>query len=177
MSSAQKIQKALLLSKPGIPPMLMPRRPVRNARGVIKLTRSVLWADEPERAITLLISRHLNQMTSATVAPQPWPLEETPEATVDIRVEQLVALNRNRLCLSGQYFIGGQEIDTYDTDEARPKVVRRTSRSRSELFDIEVPLPSAGPNTGPSAETGALAAAQSEALRLLAERIARDLAR
>ncbi|WP_083098381.1 PqiC family protein [Pseudophaeobacter leonis] len=120
----------------------------QDASGVIKLNKSDLWADEPERATTLLTSRHLNQMTSATVAPQPWPLEETPQATVDIRVEQLVATNRNTLRLSGQYFIGGQEIESYDTDEARPKVARRTIRSRSELFDIEVPLLSAGPSAG-----------------------------
>lgn len=125
-------------------------------------------------------------MTSATVAPQPWPFEETPQATVDIRVEQLVATNRNTLRLSGQYFaggqeVGGQEIETYDTDEARPKLARRTIRSLSELFDIEVSLPRTGPRTGPSAgliaDPGALAAAQSDALRLLAERIAQELAR
>jgi len=116
-----------------------------------------------------VISRHLNQMTSATVAPQPWPLEETPQAVVDIRVEQLVATNRNTLRLSGQYFVGGQEIEHDNIDEEPPKVLPRTIRSRSELFDIDVPLP--------SAEPGALATAQSAALRVLAERIARNLAR
>ena len=141
----------------------------QDESGVIKLNNSDLWADEPERAMTLLISRHLNQMTSATVAPQPWPLEETPQATVDIRVEQLVATNRGTLRLSGQYFIGGQEIEHTDLDTDPPKVPYRTIRSRSELFDIEVPLS--------SGEPGVLATAHSNVLRMLSERIARDLGR
>ena len=141
----------------------------QDATGVIRLSDTELWADDPERATTLVVSRHLNQMTSATVAPQPWPLEEVPDAAVDIRVEQLVATNRGTLRLSGQYFIGGQEIEPDDSLDETPKTPRRTIRSRSRLFDIEVRLG--------SAEPGALARAQSAALRVLSEEIARDLAR
>ncbi len=135
--------------------------------GVIKLSASDLWADDPERATTLVISRHLNQMTSATVAPEPWPIEEQPKATVDVRVEQLVATNRNTLRLSGQYFVGGQEIQPEYSEDPEPKSPRYTIRARSRLFDIEVPLPGAA--------SGALAVAQSNALRVLSERIAKDL--
>jgi hypothetical protein len=140
----------------------------QDETGVIKLNKTELWADEPERATTLVISRHLNRMLSATVAPEPWPLEESPEAAVDIRVEQLLATNTNTLRLSGQYFIGGQEIEP-DLDEEIPKVPRRTIRSQAELFDIEVVIVSEAP--------GVMATAQSDALRLLAVRIAKDLAR
>ncbi len=140
----------------------------QDETGVIKLNKTELWADEPERATTLVISRHLNRMLSATIAPEPWPLEEAPQASVDIRVEQLLATNRNTLRLSGQYFIGGQEIEP-DIDEEIPKVPRRTIRSQAELFDIEVPIISDAP--------GVLATAQSDALRILAERVAKDLAR
>jgi len=135
--------------------------------GVIKLSASDLWADDPERATTLVISRHLNQMTSATVAPEPWPIEEQPKATVDVRVEQLVATNRNTLRLSGQYFVGGQEIQPEYSEDPEPKSPRYTIHARSRLFDIEVPLPGAA--------SGALAVAQSNALRVLSERIAKDL--
>lgn len=140
-----------------------------DATGVIKLSKSDFWADEPERATTLVISRLLNQMTTATVAPQPWPLEETPQAAVDIRVEQLLATNRATLRLSGQYFIGGAEIEPDFDAEDVPKSPRYTIRSKARLFDIHVPLA--------STETAAFAAAQSQALRVLAEKIARDLSR
>lgn len=140
----------------------------QDETGVIKLNKTELWADEPERATTLVISRHLNRMLAATIAPEPWPLEEAPQAAVDIRVEQLLATNRNTLRLSGQYFIGGQEIEP-SLDEEIPKVPRRTIRSQAELFDIEVAILSETP--------GVLAAAQSDALRILAERIAKDLSR
>lgn len=140
----------------------------QDETGAIKLNASELWADDPERATTLVISRHLNQMTSATVAPQPWPMEEQPLAAVDIRVEQLLATNRNTLRLSGQYFIGGQEIEQDYSEDAGVKAPQRTIRSRSRLFDIDVPVQGNAP--------GALAAAQSDALRVLAEEIARDLA-
>ena len=140
----------------------------QDETGVIKLNKTELWADEPERATTLVISRHLNRMLAATIAPEPWPLEEAPQAAVDIRVEQLLATNRNTLRLSGQYFTGGQEIEP-SLDEEIPKVPRRTIRSQAELFDIEVAILSETP--------GVLATAQSDALRILAERIAKDLSR
>ena len=141
----------------------------QDPSGAIKINKSDLWADEPERATTLVISRHLNVMTAATVAPQPWPLEESPQAMVDIRVEQLLATDRNTLRLAGQYFIGGQEIEQDLGEDGEPKPPRRTIRSISRLFDIEVPLQ--------DADIGTLAGAHSNALRILAEKIARDFAR
>ena len=141
----------------------------QDPSGAIKIVKSELWADAPERATTLVISRQLNLMTSATVAPQPWPLEEGPLAIVEIRVEQLLATNRETLQFSGQYFIGGREIEQDLGEDEAPKPPRRTIGSRSRLFDIEVPLQSTDIRT--------LAKAHSEALRLLAEKIARDLAR
>lgn len=140
---------------------------IQDASGVIRISKSDLWADEPERATTLVISRLLNLMTAATVAPQPWPLEETPQAVIDIRVEQLLATNRNTLRLSGQYFLGGQELDPEFNEDGEPKPPRRTIRSRSRLFDIEVPLQ--------SPDLGELTRAHSDALRILAEKIAHEL--
>ena len=99
---------------------------IQDESGVIRISKSDLWADEPERATTLVISRLLNLMTGATVAPQPWPLEETPQAVVDVRVEQLLATNRNTLRLSGQYFLGGQEVDQEFSEDEEPKPLRRT---------------------------------------------------
>lgn len=142
----------------------------RDEAGVIRLSDAELWADDPERATTLVVSRHLNLMTNATVAPEPWPLEEVPDAAIDIRVEQMVATSRGTLQFSGQYFIGGQEIEQDLSLDEEPKLpAPRTIRSRSKLFDIEVRLFSGAP--------GALAVAQSEALRLLSEQLARELAR
>jgi uncharacterized lipoprotein YmbA len=119
--------------------------PVQGADGVIR---------DPERAMTLVLARQLNAMTTAVVAPEPWPLDGVPDVAIDIRVEQMLATNTGMLRLSGLYFIGGAGI------EVAPNV---------RTFEIEAPV------RGES--FGALATAQSEALRLLAERITRDLAR
>lgn len=142
--------------------------------GVIQTSDLGLWADEPERATTLIVSRYLNTMTTATVAPEPWPLSEPPDSVVDIRVAHLLATNRGNLRLSGQYFLGGEEIEedlTQGDDEAAPvrRYPRRTLRSSSELFDIHVPIP--------TRTAQGLSNAQSQALKILAETIARDLAR
>jgi uncharacterized lipoprotein YmbA len=128
--------------------------PVQGADGVIRASAAGLWADDPERAMTLVLARQLNAMTTAVVAPEPWPLDGVPDVAIDIRVEQMLATNTGMLRLSGLYFIGGAGI------EVAPNV---------RTFEIEAPV------RGES--FGALATAQSEALRLLAERITRDLAR
>ncbi|MGY3437537.1 MULTISPECIES: PqiC family protein [unclassified Marinovum] len=144
---------------------------VQSETGEVTASDFGLWADEPERSTTLSISRNLNAMTTAKVAPEPWPLLETPQGVVDIRIETFIATNQNTFHMTGQYFIGSEIPDpiTYDDPDLPPKILRAPLSDKAKLFDIVVPM---------SAVTSAsIAIAQTTALTALSEQIARDLAR
>ncbi|MEL6641693.1 MAG: ABC-type transport auxiliary lipoprotein family protein [Pseudomonadota bacterium] len=127
---------------------------VQDSSGLIFSDGDILWADEPERAATLAITRHLNDILSATVGPDPWPFVDLPDVAVEVFVSDILATNTGVFRLRGQYFIGGDRIDF-------PKAV--------QSFDYTVALPAEG--------VGGVAAAQSQALLQLSEDIARALAR
>ena len=140
--------------------------------GTVRDSNFGLWADEPERAATLKITRNLNTMTNAKVAPEPWPLPEPPQGVVDIRVETFIATNTGSFRISGQYFMGSEIpeplVDPEDFEKA-PKVLPAPLPDKARLFDIDIPMQASTP--------AAVAAAQSAALTALSEAIARDLAR
>ncbi|MEL6571515.1 MAG: ABC-type transport auxiliary lipoprotein family protein [Pseudomonadota bacterium] len=127
---------------------------VQDSTGLIISDGDILWADEPERAATLAVTRHLNEILTATVGPDPWPFVDLPDVAVEVFVSDILATNAGDFRLRGQYFVGGDRIDF-------PKKV--------ESFDYRVPLPAEG--------IGGVAAAQSQVLLLLSEDIARSLAR
>jgi len=127
---------------------------VQGPDGLITSDGAILWADEPERAATLAVTRHLNEILSAAIGPDPWPFIGVPDVTVEVRVEDMLARNDGVFRLRGQYFIGGDGID-----------YRAIVRS----FDYAVPLSGEG--------VSGVAAAQSQALLSLAEDIASGLSR
>ncbi|MBB5722220.1 hypothetical protein FHS72_001844 [Loktanella ponticola] len=127
---------------------------IESPEGLITTNGDVLWADEPERATTLTISRHLNDILSATVGPDPWPFAGIPDVTIEVRVEEMLAGNDGIFTLRGQYFIGGDGID-----------YRNTARN----FAFTTPVISEGLN--------GIARAQSQVVLELAEDIARVLSR
>lgn len=127
---------------------------VQSPEGLITTDGSILWADDPERAATLTITRHLNAILSASIGPDPWPFAGIPDVTIEVRVADMLAGNDGVFRLRGQYFIGGDGID-----------YRNIVRS----FDYAVPLQAEG--------VGGVAAAQSQALLELSEDIARSLSR
>ena len=127
---------------------------IESPEGLITTNDTLLWADAPERAATLAITRHLNQILSATIGPDPWPFIDLPDVSIEVRVEDMLARNDGTFQLRGQYFIGGDAIDY------RP-IVRS--------FDYEIPLSVASP--------GGVATAQSQALLALSEDIAGSLSR
>lgn len=122
--------------------------------GLITINEDVLWADSPERAVTLVLTRTLSDILNIDVGPEPWPFIGLPDVSVDIRVEKIIAGADGIFRLSGQYFVGGDAID-----------FRRTTQT----FDIEKQM------TGQSLQS--VAAAQAAALLTLSELIARDLGR
>lgn len=145
---------------------------VQAEAGAVEAADFGLWADEPERATTLSITRNLNAMTSAKVAPEPWPLPEPPQGVVDIRIETFIATKENTFRAAGQYFMGSEipdPIDDPDDPDKPPKILRAPLADKARLFDIRIPLP--------VRTSEGIAAAQAAALTELSESIARDLAR
>ena len=95
------------------------------------ITSKVLWADAPERAIGLELSRNLARLTKRRVASEPWPFEEDATANLDVRFSDLIAGTDGTYRATGQYFAGVYE-----------------GRERSGVFDLAVAYDAKG---GPAA--------------------------
>lgn len=122
--------------------------------GLITSDESVLWADDPSRAVTLAIARTMGDILKADVGPDPWPFVGLPDVAIDVRVSRMVTNADGVYELEGQYFIGGDGIDY--------------PRS-STAFAIAKPLTSEG--------AAGIAQAQARAIAELSEQIARKLSR
>ncbi len=113
------------------------------------ITSKVLWADSPERAVGLELTRNLARLTRARIASEPWPFEEDAAASLDVRFSDLIAGTDGVFRATGQYFVGVYE-----------------GRERSGLFDLSV---SYDPKGGPAA----IASARGQIILDLAKYIAR----
>lgn len=118
--------------------------------GTLTTSANVLWADAPERAIALELSRNLARLTKRRIASEPWPFEAFPDARLEVRFSDLVATASGEFRTSGQYFVAVEE-----------------GRERSGLFELSVAYDPAG---GP----GAIAQARGQLILDLAEFIARE---
>lgn len=119
----------------------------QDAEGAIRAL-GPLWASDPARAITLQLARDMSAITGAMVVPEPWPFRGRAEATIDVRIEEMLATADGVFRISGQFFVAPEN-----------------SRSdRSDLFSISVPI-SAEPS--PSQ----IASARGTAITTLAEKI------
>ncbi|MGR3316444.1 PqiC family protein [Roseovarius indicus] len=123
---------------------------IADESGLLNSREGLLWADDPSRAITLEISRHLAQVTGAQVASEPWPFEDRAQATVEIRVEEILAQSDGTFRLAGQYFVSTE-----------------TGRDRARLFDLSVPIDGMDTVAG-------IAQARGQAVRNLVVEIARS---
>ncbi|MDW4499289.1 PqiC family protein [Sulfitobacter sp. D35] len=100
--------------------------------GTLVSDTSVLWADSPERAVGLELSRHLARLTGRRIASEPWPFESFPDARLEVRFESLLAGPDGQFRASGQYFVA----------------VPDGGRERSGLFDLAVRFdPRGGPQS------------------------------
>ncbi|MEJ8561027.1 PqiC family protein [Yoonia sp. GPGPB17] len=127
---------------------------VETTEGRIVIREDVLWADEPERAVTLILTRTLSDILNADVGPDPWPFVGLPDVSVDVRVERMLGGIDGTFELNGQFFVAS---------EATP------FRDSTHSFEITEPMA--------DASVGTIAAAQSAALLKLAEQIAATLGR
>lgn len=122
--------------------------------GLIASNDNVLWADDPQRAVTLAVTRHLADILNTDVGPDPWPFVGLPDVSIDIRVERMLAGADGIFRLTGQFYVGGDGIDFPNSTRA---------------FAITKPMQNQSLNS--------VATAQAEALLDLSEEIARILAR
>lgn len=124
---------------------------VQAEDGTLTSSSKVLWADAPERAIALELSRNLARLTDRRIASEPWPFEAFPDARLEVRFADLIATAGGAFRATGQYFVA----------------VEDGGRERSGLFDLTVAFdPAAGP--------GAIAAARGQLILDLAQYIARE---
>ena len=127
---------------------------VEGPSGLISSNESVLWADDPQRAVTLTIADTVGDILNTDVGPDPWPFVGLPDVAIDVRVTQMLAGADGVFRLSGQFFVGGDGIDF-------PNSAHR--------FAISQPMA--------DQELSSIANAQAAALLVLSEDIARKLAR
>ena len=127
---------------------------VLNSDGEVDALRGTVWADDPERSLTLALSENLATITGARVSTEPWPFLEPPGVSISVRVTRLLATEGGMLQFSGQYAIAPVTSGLAD---------------RSGQFAISVPI------GGNSAQ--AIALAQSQAVANLAETLARRIGR
>ncbi len=78
---------------------------VREDSGALIEDTAAIWADDPPRAITLELVRHIGTITGRKVASEPWPFRELAAARLEVRVEELTADPTGVLRMSGQYFV------------------------------------------------------------------------
>lgn len=122
--------------------------------GVLRPTKSGFWADEPERALSEMLAAGLDQALSASVAADPWPFETPADVQVTVKVHRLSGIPGESLGFSGQYFL---------TSPAHGNL------ERAYRFSYSIPMS--------DATIQAMAAAQTEALRLLVNDVARRIAK
>ena len=125
--------------------------PLLDAEGKVVSDGGILWADTPNRAVALEFSRNLARVSGARVASAPWPFEAFPDARLDLRFEELVAVADGQFRAKGQYFVA----------------VTDGRRERSGFFDLAVPF---DPDGGPQA----IARARGQIILDLANYVARN---
>ncbi|MEL6682072.1 MAG: ABC-type transport auxiliary lipoprotein family protein [Pseudomonadota bacterium] len=127
---------------------------VETSTGLIASNADVLWADAPDRAVTLIVTQTLADILNTDIGPDPWPFLGLPDVAIDIRVARMLAGADGVFRLDGQYYIGGDGIDFPNS---------------TSPFAISVDMP--------DQSLQSIATAHSTALLTLSEQIARRLAR
>lgn len=122
--------------------------------GLIASNANVLWADDPQRAVTLILTRNLTDILNTEVGPEPWPFVIRPDVAIDVRVERILAGSDGTFHLTGQFYVGGDGIDF---------------RNSTDSFDISIAMP--------NQSLASIARAQAVALLSLSEKIAKTLGR
>lgn len=121
----------------------------QSGDGAVRLDSKKLWADSPQRAVTMSLARAISDISGATVIAEPWPLSEPPRRKIEVRVEKALAQAGGSYRMAGRYFVSDD---------------RAGGANQARSFDISIPLASEDP--------AAIARAQSQAIAQLARQIA-----
>lgn len=90
--------------------------------GAVRSNTEILWADQPERAVTLSLARLVSDISGATVIAEPWPLATQPRHRLDVRVEQALAGSDGTFRFTGRYFLSDENLT--GTNQARSFAIR-----------------------------------------------------
>jgi uncharacterized lipoprotein YmbA len=127
---------------------------IETAEGLIASDEEILWADDPARAVTLILTRTIGDVTKAKVGPDPWPFAGLPDVSIDVRVTRMIAGADGVFDLEGQFFVGGDGIDYPNSTNG---------------FAIAIPMTDLSP--------ASIAQAQAKSLVTLSEQISRKISR
>ncbi|GLS85163.1 lipoprotein [Cypionkella aquatica] len=125
---------------------------VEDATGALRPVPKAIWADDPARGVTGALARSLGAASTSTVAAEPWPLNDAPQARLQVRIDQMIAKFDGGFQLEGQFAISSTQGAVSD------------SLSR---FEISVPMADLTP--------ASVAAATGVALDQLAAKIVAKL--
>ncbi|MEM8788750.1 MAG: PqiC family protein [Pseudomonadota bacterium] len=120
--------------------------------GAVRFDEQNLWADDPERALSLSLARHMTEITGGVAAVEPWPLTSVPDARLTVQVERVIARPGGTVEFSGVYVLSPVAEEFAD---------------RAEQFSFAVPMVQPG--------FGGVADAHGQAMLVLAEQVARQL--
>ena len=128
---------------------------VEGPDGGLTAVKGSEWADSSARAITAELARSLDLRGSASVAAEPWPLIDSPDIRLEVRIERLVARANGAFVLAGQYAVASPD---------------GRMRGFLERFEISVPLADQKPASVARAYGAALDGLSTHILRRLARR-------
>lgn len=126
---------------------------IEAADGGLAPVKGSEWADNSARAITAELARSLDLRSTASVAAEPWPLSDSPDVRMEVRIERVIAGASGSFLLSGQYAVASSD---------------GRIRDFLERFEISVPLADQNPQTVARAYGAALEGLSTQILRRLA---------
>ncbi|MGO4909448.1 membrane integrity-associated transporter subunit PqiC [Pseudorhodobacter sp. W20_MBD10_FR17] len=127
---------------------------VEQMGGALTVVPKAIWADDPVRGVTGALARSLDLRSTASVAAEPWPLADSADVRIEVRVDRMIAKLNGNFELTGQFAI------------AAPNGAMRESVQR---FTVTAPLADNSP--------GSVAQATGVAIDSLAADIVKKLRR
>lgn len=78
---------------------------VEQDGGALTVVPKAIWADDPVRGVTGALARSLDLRSTASVAAEPWPLADSADVRVEVRIDRMIAKLSGEFELSGQFAV------------------------------------------------------------------------
>ena len=78
---------------------------IEAENGALLTDDSLLWADDPKRAVTQALVANLTGLTAAKVAAEPWPFDQYPDARLIVRFDRFLPKANGQFEIAGQYYV------------------------------------------------------------------------